>query len=129
MKIKLLILLLLLGFTSLAQAQTANPGSKLAYDQGASSLAEANSFGVNLYLDSAPAVINVSKTCIGATSPFTCTVNFPPLTAGPHTLQATATLGTYETPKSVVFNFSFIAVPTPSGIRIVEFKLISVEYL
>lgn len=117
---KFVLALMFVGVTSLAPAQTGTPASKLAYDQSAATLAEAQAFTYKYYPDgSATGTTLTSVVCSGATAPYTCVVSFPAFTPGTHTLQLTAANVAGESVKSAVFSFTFVVQPTaPANIRI-----------
>jgi len=123
-KFLFLLPLFILGFAINANAQ-ASAGKKLAWDQVAPSLAEAQGYIYKFYSDgSNVANTMTSTTCTGTTAPFTCTNNFPPFTPGPHTLTITASNSAGESAKSTVFTFTFVVVPsTPTNIRVSDAAL------
>lgn len=93
---------------------------KLAWDQAASNLAEAQAYAYKYYADgSASGVALSGVTCSGAASPFVCEVAFPAFTPGPHTIAVTASNVAGESVASPVFSFTFSVVPTPpANVRI-----------
>lgn len=109
-----------------ASAQVAALQSdRLAWDQQAASLADANGFKYQAYLDGAPAGVTLVVDCQGAASPYTCTARLPPLTPGQHTVQLTAAMvlpdsRIAESEKSPVFSFRvFVGPMPPAQIRLV----------
>lgn len=76
---------------ALAVAQTAVVGSEqIQFDQAAPDLATAQGYVYRLVIDGQRQATPVAVTCQGTASPFACTVPFPPLTPGDHTLALTA---------------------------------------
>lgn len=118
---------LVLGATPAAAQGAGKPGDRLAWDQAAATLAEAQGLTYSGYFDGATTAAVLPSTCSGAASPFVCTAPIPPLTTGDHTVQLTASLvlslpdnRAIESAKSAVFTFRLFAAPsTPAQIRIV----------
>lgn len=117
----------LIGFIGLlclwavpAFAQTAGPGSHLAWDQIAPDLATAQGYTYLLTADAGTATV-VAGTCTGALSPFVCTTPIPAFTPGPHTVVLTAGNVAGASLPSAPFAFTFVVIPsTPTGLRIVK---------
>lgn len=111
----------LLLLASSAQAQTATPTSRLAWDQTATTLAEASGLAYEATFDGAPIAALSDVTCAGAASPFVCSVALPSLAAGAHAVAVQARNAVGASPLSAAFNFTFIASPpaAPSNLRIV----------
>lgn len=126
MKKVLLSLAILFGVASISEAQVATPGSRLAWDQAASSLGQAQNYIYEAFWDGGSAVPMTGVACSGDTSPFTCSAEFIALTPGSHVVRIravdTASVpGTrLESPLSAVFNFTLVALPaTPTNVRII----------
>lgn len=112
----------LLLLASSAQAQTATPTSRLAWDQTAATLAEASSLAYEATFDGAPIAALPGVTCAGAASPFVCSAPLPAnLSAGAHAVAAQARNAVGPSPLSATFNFTFISSPpaAPSNLRII----------
>lgn len=118
---KLVLALGLLLLASSAQAQTATPTSRLAWDQTAATLAEASSLAYEATFDGAPIAALSGVTCAGAASPFVCSAPLPALAAGAHAVAVQARNAVGPSPLSAAFNFTFISSPpaAPSNLRIV----------
>lgn len=115
---RLLIIIGIVLLPILASAQ-ATGTSKLAFDQAAANLAEANSLTYKYYPDGAATGVTTTVTCTGSTSPFVCETPFPAFTPGSHTIQVTASNAAGESLKSAVFNFTFVVIPSaPVNLRI-----------
>lgn len=124
----MLVLVAVLLFAVALTAQTPGPvaaaGRKVAWDQAAPSLAEAQGYTYRLYVDGAAAPILVTSpvTCVNpgtAGAPYVCQTAFPPMTPGPHTLVVTASNDSGESLPSTPFAFQFIVVPvTPRNVRL-----------
>lgn len=119
-----LSLILYLLMSTAAAAQTAVPGSRLGWDQPATSLTEASTMIYEAGFDTAAPVALTGVTCAGTASPYSCAATWPQLTPTQHTVQIRAVRleGTTRlvSPLSAVFNFAFVAVPeAPRNIRIV----------
>jgi len=111
---------------TVAAAQTGGPGSRLAWDQPAGSLAQAQGYVYEASWNGSPIQPVTSVTCTGAASPYVCAGAIPALVPGPHRVQLravdTATVpGTrLESPLSALFNFTLVALPgAPTNLRIV----------
>lgn len=121
---RLIVSLILVGaFVAPAGAQApATASSRLAWDQAAPTLAEANAYTYRYYPDGATAGIAFaagSVTCSGTASPFVCIVNFPAFTPGNHTLTLTAANVAGESAPSVVLTFQMVVTPAvPANPRI-----------
>lgn len=101
--------------------QTALPGSKLAWEQGAVDLTEANSLSATLYEEGAtPILLVAGKDCVGVSSPFSCSVPLPAFTVGLHTVRLTVSLAGMESSMSDPLTFRIIVIQTPKGLRIVS---------
>lgn len=111
----------LLLLASSAQAQTATPTSRLAWDQAATTLAEASSLAYEATFDGAPIAALPGVTCAGAVSPFVCSAPLPTLAAGAHGVAVQARNAVGAGPLSATFNFTFVSSPpaAPSNLRIV----------
>ena len=113
MKKLVFVLLFAIGFPSVIHGQ-ATPNSKAIWDQVAVDLAEANSFIYRYYPDGSTNGITLQATCVvGVAAPFLCSAPFPAFTPGAHVLTMTATNAGGESPKSPVFSFTFVVVPSP----------------
>lgn len=126
MKNILLSLAILFGAASVSEAQVAGPGSRLAWDQAAGSLGQAQSYIYEAFWDGGNATPIAGVACAGTTSPFVCSGNFAALTPGEHSVRVRAVdtasvAGTrLESPLSAVFNFTLVALPAaPTNVRIV----------
>lgn len=95
------------------------PSDKLAWDQQASSLAEAQSYVYKRYDDgSATGVALTGVTCAGTTAPYVCSVAYPAYTPGSHSVQVTASNAAGESSKSAPFTFTFVVIPAaPTNVR------------
>lgn len=115
-----ILLLLVLFAVPVSVFGQAAPGKKLAWDQAASSLAEAQAYTYKYYPDGATTGIALSGvTCAGTASPFVCDVAYPAFTPGSHTLTITASNAAGESVPSASFAFSFVVIPSsPTNIRI-----------
>lgn len=112
----------LLLLASSAQAQTATPTSRLAWDQTAATLAEASGLAYEASFDGSAITALSGVTCAGAASPFVCSAPLPAnLSAGAHAVAAQARNAVGASPLSATFNFTFISSPpaAPSNLRIV----------
>lgn len=111
----------LLLLASSAQAQTATPTSRLAWDQTATTLAEASSLAYEASFDGAAIAALSGVTCAGAASPFVCSAPLPALAAGAHAVAVQARNAVGAGPLSAAFNFTFISAPpaAPSNLRII----------
>lgn len=103
-----------------AEAQT--PVFRLAWDQVASTAAEATSYVYEASLDGAPLAVLSGVTCAGTASPFVCSVALPPLASTAHTIaiRAVQMVGgqRLESPLSPLFGFSFALPSAPQNLRI-----------
>ena len=106
--------LAVLGFASAAFAQTpANPGNKVAWDQPAPTLADAQGYTYKYYPDAATAGVALTPvTCSGTVSPFQCEAAFPAFTPGSHTMAITASNTAGESVKSAPLSFMFVVIPS-----------------
>jgi hypothetical protein len=87
---------------------------------GPASVEEANSLIVGAYVDGATtSVILTGLTCAAAApaGTFTCVVNLPALTPGPHTMAIALTVGTATSEKSNVISFTYVVLAV-SNLRI-----------
>lgn len=115
-KILLTLAIILLPIVGSAQAI---PTSKFDFDQIAPTLAEAQAYTPKYYPDGATTGIASTITCTGATSPYTCSIPVPAFTPGAHTVQLTVSNAAGESPKSAIFNFTFVVIPSaPANLRI-----------
>jgi hypothetical protein len=115
------VLFTLLAFSASALAQTpATQTNKIAWDQAALSLAEAQGYTYKYYADGAATGTTLLKvTCVGNTPPYQCEVPFPAFTPGPHTLTLTASSAGVESAQSATLAFTFAIVPAiPANPRI-----------
>lgn len=117
---RVLLAIVFVCVASVASAQTGSANNKLAWDQPAASIAEAQSLTYKLYADgSATASTLPTATCTGATAPYSCTVPFPAFTPGSHTVQLSASNAAGESSKSAAFGFTFVVIPaSPANIRV-----------
>lgn len=101
-------------------AQNVVTGSKLAWDQVAPSLADASGYSYFYYADGAtPRTALANVTCVGTSTPFQCSVNFPAFTPGNHTIAVSASNIAGESAKSNPLAFIFVVVPgVPTNLRI-----------
>lgn len=117
-KIFLSLLLLLISVPALSQTNV-TPTSKLIWDYPNVTLAVAQAFGENYYVDAATTGVALTgKTCTFTTNLATCQTAFPALTPGAHTLAITATSSGLESTKSNVLSFSFVILIVPTNLRI-----------
>jgi hypothetical protein len=111
-----------------AHAQTANPTSKLLWEQGNTSTpADALALIYRDYLDAATTGAILTPTgCVvtsGQTTTSTCTAPFPPMTVGAHAISITASTSQSgsESTRSNVVTFTLVIVPaTPTNLRIAK---------
>jgi hypothetical protein len=97
---------------NVVHAQSATPGSRYAWDQPASTLAEASSYTYRVYNDGSATGTNIAGvTCTGGTSPFQCSAPIGLYTPGGHTANITAVNATGESLHSNVFSFVMVLVP------------------
>lgn len=102
-----------------AQAPTAGINKKMAWDQTAASLAEAQGYAYRVYVDgsTSPFLIPaVGVSCVNPGTPglpFVCMAAFLPMTPGNHSITITAANDSGESLQSVPFAFQFIVVPVP----------------
>lgn len=122
-----LVALIALGVAAPALAQTAAVPAqhRLAWDQAAPSLAEAQGYQYAIYVDGGPRTVLSGVTCTGTASPWTCAVPFPALTPGDHQIRLTAAVVVgdviAESLPSVPFDVRVVVAPQPpSGLRIVR---------
>ena len=116
-----LVALLVALLVRVGLAQVATPGSRLAWDQDAPSLAEAQGQTYEASWDGAVAVPLTGVTCTGTASPYACSGALPPLTVGTHTvtLRARNATGTGPTSDALAFSYSPFALPSaPRNLRI-----------
>jgi hypothetical protein len=83
-------LLALFSVSLAAQVPVATPQSKLAWDQGAASLPEAQALRYTGYLDASPTPIPLTAECAGDASPFTCITPIPTTQEGLRTIVVAA---------------------------------------
>jgi len=123
---RLLLTLALLTFAAPLAAQTPVTGaSSLAWSQAAASLAIASAYRYDARVDALPPVALLGVVCTGATSPFSCTGQFPAAVPGlAHTIALAAT-DVSVTPAltsaftaTIAFRF-VIAPPSPTGLMVV----------
>ena len=121
MKNILLACAFLIGSAAVSSAQSATPSSRLGWDQGAPTLADANGYTYKSFADGvAPGVVLTGVTCAGTTSPYACVVNFPAFTPGSHTIQISAANIAGESLPSAPFSFVFVVTPAvPANLRLV----------
>jgi len=117
-------ILLLVLIPLRAQAQTANPTSRLGWSQPGQTVTDASAAGYNLYIDALTVPIPVqSVTCAsgGAASPdVQCQAPFPAMPPGAHTISLTQKIGTQESGKSSpLLSITFSVVVTPTGLKII----------
>jgi hypothetical protein len=121
MKRLLLSVCFVLVFAGLASAQSqAGTSSSLQWDIAAADLATANALTFRHYDDAAmTGVVFTGVSCVGATSPFVCTVPFPAFTPGSHTVAVSAANAAGESPRTAPLAFTFLVIPaTPTTLRI-----------
>lgn len=113
-----LAFLLMAGASLLAQS--AGALNKLVWDQGGADLASVQAYAYKYYPDGATTGTPLASViCTGTASPFTCQVNLPAFTTGPHSLQITASNLAGESPKSATVSFTFVVIPSmPASVRI-----------
>lgn len=88
-RIALLAALLALGLAAFAYSQSiprATAGMRLAWDQSAESLADAQAYRFTAYVNGATTGAVVTATCSGAASPFECVTPLPATSIGTHTV-------------------------------------------
>ena len=122
MKLGLMVGCLLIA--SVAHAQTPVVGTEqLQWDQGAVSLAQAQSYSYDVQDGTAAPVAVSPVTCSGAASPFVCSTRLPALTTGLHALAVRARVvvngttlqSTFSAPLSILM----MAIPAiPQNVRI-----------
>lgn len=114
-----------------ASAQTVTPvpvgANKILWDEGASSLAEAQGNVYRLYKDDGSGgskvvvAICTAATAVSPAGTFPCSAPFPADTPGvQHKIQLTASLpdGTLESPPSTAFVYTFrVVAVTPANVR------------
>lgn len=95
-------------------------GSKLLWDQPASTLAVANALNYRPYLDAAtnPGSNLTGVVCTGTSSPFSCSANFPAATPGNHTIAIDAFDGSSASSKSNSVSVTVVLFGTPINVRI-----------
>lgn len=116
----------LLGFTAVASAQTpVTTASKIAWDQQAPSLAEAQAYAYKYYADgAATGVALTGVVCTSITAPTggvvpQCEAPFPAFTPGSHSLALTAANDAGESVKSAPISFVVVVIPAaPNNLRI-----------
>ena len=103
-----------------AQPTQVAGGQRIAWDQDAPTLADAQGATFKYYPDgSATGVALTSVTCTGTASPFVCSALFPPFTPGNHSITITATNIAGESSKSSPFAFNFVVtLGAPRNVRI-----------
>lgn len=103
-----------LWLTSTAWAQSVTPTSRLAWDQQAATVAEAQALTYRYFADGGTTGVSVTGvTCTGPTAPFVCQVPFPAFTPGAHTIRLTAGNTAGESALSAALSFVFVVIPTP----------------
>ena len=110
----ILVPFLLLGFSLSAQAQ-AIPTSKLAFNQQAPTLADAQAYTYKYYPDAATTGVNLANvTCADTATAgtFACEAPFPAFTPGSHSLTLSATNAAGEGPVSESLSFTFVVTPS-----------------
>jgi len=116
---KIFITAALILVTATAVLAQAIPTSKLGWDQGAPTLAEAQGYTYLVYADGATTPLTLTATCVGTATPFQCEAPFPAFTPGNHTLTMSAKNAAGESAKTAPFPFTFVVIPaTPTGLRI-----------
>jgi hypothetical protein len=102
------------------QVPTARPGSKITFDQGQATLAQAQSYVYKYYSDGNTIGVPLTDIICVDGVPVTCEAPFPAFTPGvTHTIALTATNEAGESAKSVPLSFQFIVVPVaPSNLGI-----------
>jgi hypothetical protein len=117
-------LLLFVSFAPISAQTTATPSSKIAWDQLASTLAEAQGMTYKVYADgTTTGAVLVGVTCAtGVTSPlFVCSAPYPAFTPGTHSIVLTAAstaTSADESAKSAPLAFTFIVQKaTPLNVR------------
>lgn len=117
---------LLIGGVLLASAQTPTTGGeRIVWDQGATTLAEAQGFTYHFSLDAAAPIPVLGVVCGGSTPPYVRTADFPATVPGTHTLTATATrtvqgVAATSLPSNTLKTFILFTAPSaPQGLRIV----------
>lgn len=123
---KVIFVLLLCVLSAPAFAQTpATTANKIAWEQQAPSLADAQAYVYKYYPDgAATGIVLTGVTCTSTTSPTgtivpQCEVAFPAFTPGSHTLTLTASSVAGESVKSTPLSFAFVVIPSaPNNLRI-----------
>ena len=126
---RLLVVVLVCGLVGLAanaaSAQTpATTANKIAWDQVAPSLVEAQAYTYKYYPDAATAGVTLTNvTCVSVPAPsgavIQCEVPFPAFTPGNHALSLTASNTAGESAKSLPLSFAFVIIPSaPAALRI-----------
>lgn len=114
--------LLLLLCSAVAFAQAASPTSHVGWDINGQAVAVASAATYNGYVDALPVVALTGVSCVTSVSPApsgsTCTANWPPMTAGAHTITITQVIAGAESSKSTPpLSFTFTIVVTPTNVR------------
>jgi len=114
----LVVALLVVG-AGAAAAQVVPPGSELIWDQpNAATAAIAQAYTFRYYPDAAVVGITLTGVTCAGTAPIICRAPFPAFTPGPHTITLSAANAAGEGPKSAVFMFTFVVVPSaPTNLR------------
>lgn len=106
-----------------AQIPSASTRTKIAWDEGADTLVQANSQIYRVYTDGQTTpIVLAGVLCVApgaAGQPFVCTASFPALVPGAHTLTVTAGTDTAESLPSTPFSFQYVVIPAqPKNVRI-----------
>lgn len=123
---KLIQVLVLILIPTILYAQTATSANKIGFKEVGQSVAIAGSGSAtyNIYIDNSTTPTPATNLSCVASTPTTdtdCSIAFPALTLGNHTITLTQVFGTTESTKSSPLAFQFLVAVTPSGIHIVEF--------
>lgn len=117
------VLLLAAPTASLAQAAVAaTPSNHLTFDLPGQAVAVAGSATYTAFVDGAAAgAVVTGLTCVTSTtvSGSTCTVNWPAMTVGTHSLTLTQTISGASSTPSTPLSFQFVVVVTPTNLRAV----------
>ena len=125
MKILIRTLALLTLAAPLAAQTPVTGASTLAWSQTAGSLAIASAYRYDAQIDALPPVAVLGVVCTGATSPYSCTGQFPAAVPGlAHTIALAATDVSVTPPLTSAFTatvaFRFVIAPTsPTALMVV----------
>lgn len=123
--VSLVAAFLIMASAPMVSAQTpATTANKIAWDQQATTLAEAQAYTYKYYPDGATTGVTLTGVvCTSVAAPtgslIQCEVAFPAFTPGSHTLTLTASNQAGESAKSAPLSFAFVLIPqSPNNLRI-----------